>query len=675
MNKTTLAARAAELRSQLNYHSYRYHVLDAPVITDGEYDALFHELRTIEEQHPDLIAADSPTQRIPAEPRSDLPKVRHVAPVLSLSNVFDAAELRAWRERIGKLLSAGTVLDFVVEPKLDGLSVVLTYVDGVLTLGATRGNGEIGEDVTPNLRTINALPLRIPTSSDGPPAPPRLVVRGEVFYRLPAFEALNRQRSEAGEPLYVNPRNTASGSLRQLDAGITARRPLEIACYTILDGDGDLPQTQWDVLNTLYAWGFPVMLAHSALFADLEELIAYVEGWESRRKTLDFEIDGLVIKVNDLGIYHELGVVGKDPRGATAFKFPAEERTTRLLDVGVNVGRTGVLTPYAILEPVEVSGVTVKQATLHNFDDIAQKDIRRGDTVIVKRSGEVIPYVVGPVIDLRDGSETPIRPPALCPVCQSPVIRDEGEVAYYCSNPQCPERIVRAIEYFASRGAMDIDGLGERIVRQLVAEGRVQTVADLYYLSREDLAGLEGFADRKIENLLNAIDVSRRNAPARLLAALGIRFVGSVVATLLMDHFRSFDRLLEAGEDDLLAVDGVGPISAAAVAAYFADPQNRALIEKLRGGGVILETAARRQESDRLTGLTFVLTGTLPSLSREAAQALIEAHGGKVTSSVSKKTDYVIVGEKAGSKLDKAQSLGVPVLDEPGLLELVAGEL
>ncbi len=666
------ARRAAELREQIHFHAYRYYVLDSPVITDAEYDALFEELRRIEREHPELITPDSPTQRIDAVPRSDLPKVRHIAPVLSLANAFNEDELRAWYTRISKLLSPETRLDFVVEPKLDGLSVVLTYENGVFTQGATRGDGIIGEDVTPNLRTIRRLPLHIPADPDGPPAPPRLVVRGEVFFRLPVFEELNRRRVEAGEPPFVNPRNAAAGSLRQLDARVTAERPLDLACYQILGGEGeDLPTTQWDVLHYLAGLGFPVMTQYSRHFDNLDAVLDYIKTWDEKRQRLDFEIDGLVIKVNNLAVQEALGVVGKDPRGLIAYKFPAEERTTRLLDVGVNVGRTGVLVPYAILEPVEVSGVTVKQATLHNFDDIAAKDIRIGDTVIVKRSGEVIPYVVGPIADLRDGSETPIVPPDTCPYCDSPVVRAEGEVAYYCSNPECPERQVRAIEYFVSQGAMDIEGLGDRIVRQLVGAGLVRNVADLYFLKMEDLLSLEGFAEKKAQNLLDAIDASRTRPLARLLTALGIRGVGSTVAELLLEHIPSLDGLMNATQEELESIPGLGPHTASAVVEFFSDEWNRRLIERLREGGVRLEMEEKAQASDKLAGMTFVLTGTLPNLTREQATELIEAHGGRVTGSVSSKTNYVLAGENPGSKLDKAVQLGVPIIDEAGLRALL----
>lgn len=670
MSKTP-TERAAELREQVNYHSYRYHILSSPVITDGEYDSLFRELQQIETEHPELLTPDSPTQRVGSEVRSDLPKVRHVVPILSLSNSFSDEDLAAWRERIGRLLPANLQLDYTVEPKFDGLSVVLTYEDGLFVLGATRGDGVIGEDVTPNLRTIKRMPLRIPVDRDGPPAPKRLVVRGEVFFKVKDFEALNARRVEAGEPPFINPRNSASGALRQLDPKISANRPLNMAIYTVLDGEGDLPRTQWDTLHYLSALGFPVLLDLCAHFDTLEEVSAYLKTWETRRKKLEFEIDGLVIKVNDLGVAADLGIVGKDPRGAMAFKFPAEERTTKLLDVAFNIGRTGVMTPNAVLEAVMVSGVTVKQATLHNFDYVTEKDIRVGDTVIVKRSGEVIPYVVGPVADLRDGSERPIKVPETCPFCGHAVVQEPGEVAVYCSNPDCPERLVRYIEFFASKGGVDIDGLGEQIVRQLVDAGLIHDVADLYFLTRDQLLGLEGFAEKKADNLLASIEASRGRSLTRVVAALGIRGVGETVAALLVSHIASIEALAASTQDELQTIEGLGPQISGEIVRYFADPRSVALVEKLKAGGVRMEPEIRQRASDKLAGLNFVLTGALPTMTRDEAGALIELHGGKVVGSVSKKTSYVVAGESAGSKLDKANELGVPVIDEAGLKALI----
>lgn len=673
MSQQDIAARAAELRQALHEHIYRYNVLNAPVITDAEYDALFQELKTIEAEYPDLVTPDSPTQRVGSDLQSDMPKVAHVAPVLSLSNTYSRDEILAWRERIGRLLPENARLDYVVEPKFDGLSVVLTYTNGVLTLGATRGNGDIGDDITPNVRTIRTVPLRIPVSSNGPAVPSPLVVRGEVLFLKKDFEALNKRMAAEDLPLFVNARNTASGALKQKDPRVTAARPLTMYCYAIMDAGGPVPATQWETLTYLQALGFMTASEVIRHFDDLEDVIAYTQAFEGRRHSLPYEIDGLVIKVNHHATFADLGVVGKDPRGAIAYKFPAEEATTKLLDAVANVGRTGVLTPTAILEPVFVSGVTVKQASLHNYDLIAQKDIRIGDTVIVKRSGEVIPYVVGPIVAARTGIERPIVPPTICPVCASPVARDEGEVAYYCTNPDCPERVARNIEYFVSREAMDIEGLGERGVRLLLSQKLVHDEADLFTLTADDLLPLEGFGEKKVQNLLDSIHSAKDRPLARLVSALGIRGVGGTVAEMLVRHYTTMDALAAATSDDLQTIEGMGPHTASTIVEWFANPRNQALIEKLRAAGVrmIEEPQIDTTATDRLAGLTFVLTGTLPHLQRNEAKALIEKHGGKVVGSVSKKTSYVVVGDEPGSKLTKAQELGVPLLDEVGLLELI----
>jgi DNA ligase (NAD+) len=583
-----VAARAAELRRLLHEHNYRYHVLGAPVITDPEYDALFNELKALEADYPELATSDSPTRRVGSDLQSDMPKVAHVAPILSLGNAYSADEIRVWRERIGRRLPENYRVEYVVEPKFDGLTVVLTYIDGILTLGATRGNGEVGDDVTPNVRTISTIPLRIPVSTDGPSVPSRLVVRAEVLFLKRDFAALNQRMKEAGLPLYVNARNTASGALKQKDTRITAARPLTAYSYAIVDADGSVPAAQWDTLQFLRAAGFLVADGVIRRFDDLEDVIAYVEGFVANRHDLPYEIDGLVIKVNDLGTFNDLGVVGKDPRGAVAYKFPAEEATTRLLGVDANVGRTGVLTPTAVLEPVFVSGVTVKQASLHNYDLIEQKDIRIGDTVIVKRSGDVIPYVVGPIVAARTGGEQVIRPPERCPVCQSPVGRDEGEVAYYCTNPACPERIARNIEYFVSRGVMDIDGIGERGVRLLLEQGLIHDEADLFTLSGDDLLPLTGFAEKKVQNLLSSIEAAKKRPLARLIGALGIRGVGSTVSELLVRHYHSIDALAAATSEQLQQIEGFGPHTASAIVEWFSKPHNRNLIEKFRAAGVRL---------------------------------------------------------------------------------------
>jgi DNA ligase (NAD+) len=673
VNQQEISSRAAQLREILREHNYRYHVLAAPVITDAEYDALFAELKAIEAEYPELIVPDSPTQRVGSDLQADLPKVVHAVPVLSLGNAFGADDVRVWRDRIGRLLPENADLDYSVEPKFDGLSVILTYIDGVLVLGATRGNGEFGDDVTANIRTVRTVPLRLPVSPDGPRVPARLVVRGEVLFLKHDFEELNARMAAADLPQYVNARNTASGALKQKDSRVTADRPLTMYCYAILDADGDVPTSQWETLSYLRELGFLTADGVIKRFDDLERVIEYVEGFAARRNSLPYEIDGLVIKVDDHATALDLGVVGKDPRGAIAFKFPAEEATTRLIDVVANVGRTGVLTPTAVLEPVFISGVTVKQASLHNYDLIAQKEIRINDTVIVKRSGEVIPYVVGPVVAARTGVEKTIEPPAMCPVCDHPVVRDEDEVAYYCSNPACPERVARNIEYFVSRDAMDIEGLGERGVRLLLANNLIADEADLFTLQAPALMDLEGFAEKKVENLLASIENAKKRPVSRLIGALGIRGVGNTVGELLVRDFHSLDALASANTEELEAIEGLGPQTAQAISGWFANPHNRNLIEKFRNAGMSLheDVIVDETATDRLVGLTFVITGTLPNLKRNAAKALIEKHGGKVGGSVSRKTSYVVVGADAGSKLTKAQQLGVALLDETALLAMI----
>jgi DNA ligase (NAD+) len=672
VSEQDLAARAAELRRELNEHIYRYFILNEPIITDAEYDALYHELKQIEAEHPELITPDSPTQRVGSDLQADLPKVRHVRPMLSLGNAFSADDVRAWHDRIRRLLPPDTPLDFVVEPKFDGLTVVLTYRDGVLEQGATRGNGEIGDDVTPNVRTVRSIPLRIPVNPREPAPPGRLIVRGEVLFLKKDFEKLNERQISEGLPPYANPRNTASGALKQKDARITASRPLTAFCYSIVDADSDVPDTQWETLQYLKALGFQIADDVARRFDTLDEALEYIESFHSHRHDLPYETDGLVIKVNSHAIYEDLGVVGKDPRGAIAYKFPAEEVTTKLIGVTHNVGRTGVLTPGAVLEPVAVSGVTVRQASLHNYDLIRLKDIRIGDTVIVKRSGEVIPYVVGPVLGTRTGAEQPIEPPEICPVCASPVQRIEGEVAYYCPNPACPERVARNIEYFVSRGAMDIAGLGERGVRQLLAAGLIQDEADLFTLNPADLMTLEGYGEKKVENLMRSIEAAKDRPLDRLVGALGIRGVGSTIAALLVEHFRSVDAIARASQAELEQINGLGPHIASAIVEWFGEERNRALIEKFRRAGVRLEQEPAAQPvSDALAGMTFVLTGTLPTLTRAEAEALITEHGGRVTSSVSQRTSYVVVGAEPGSKLQKAQQLGIPLLQEDELLDLI----
>jgi DNA ligase (NAD+) len=661
------------LVKEINRHNYLYHVLDEPVISDLEYDRMILELHGIESEHPDWVTPESPTQRAGAQVSERFVKVRHPAPIISLANAFSKEDLLAWGERNARLDDRVGKASYVVEPKIDGLSVVLHYIDGDFVQGATRGDGEIGEDITANLRTVRSLPLHIPVQAGGPRPPHRLVVRGEAFMYVSEFDKLNQRLEEAGEKTYLNPRNTAAGSLRQLNSQLTASRPLTLLVYTIVATDGTVPQTQWDTLIYLRDLGFPV--TKDAIFcANLMDAVrTVVEDGPALRDRLPYEADGMVIKTNDLRLAAELGTVGKDPRGAIAFKYPAREVTTRLNDIGVNVGRTGVLTPYAILEPVEIGGVIVKQATLHNFDYIAEKDIRVGDRVLVKRAGEVIPYIIGPVVQARSGVESPYRPPETCPTCGQPVEHLPGEVAWFCVNSACPAQLVRNLEHFVSRGAMDIVGMGIKIVEQLVGANLLHDAADLYRLSKEDLLKLEGFKDKRADNLVVAIDTSRTRPLERVVYALGIRGVGEVGTADLAHNYADIDHLARATELELQEIEGIGPNIAQGIVDWFARSTNQVLLEKLKAVGVWPEASSGKASTPSgsvLAGKTFVVTGTLPGLSREEAKEFIQNHGGKVTDSVSKKTDYLVVGENAGSKLEKARELGVTIIDEPALREL-----
>jgi DNA ligase (NAD+) len=665
--------RMQELREQINHHNYRYHVLDAPVISDYEYDKLLAELRKIEADHPDWITPDSPTQRAGAPPADKFVKVAHPKPILSLANAFNAEEVHAWLERIARLDERVYETDFVVEPKIDGLSVVLHYQDGIFVLGATRGDGEIGEDVTLNLRTVRSLPLKIPVDPQGSEPPAEIVVRGEAFITIPDFQKLNESLEEAGERTYQNPRNTAAGSLRQLDPSLTASRPINLLIYQIVSSSEPPPNTQMGTLELLRSLGFPT--PNGRYCRTLDDAIQACQEEGDKRDEYVFELDGMVIKINDLRLSEDLGIVGKDPRGAIAFKFPAQVVTTTLLDIGVNVGRTGVLTPYAVLDAVEIGGVIVRQATLHNFDYIREKDIRVGDRVLVKRAGDVIPYIIGPVDDARDGSQAEYVPPEICPACGQPVEHFEGEVAWYCVNAACPAQLIRNLEHFVSRGAMDIVGMGIKIVEQLVHEGLLNDVADLYALQRDDLLKLEGFAEKKVDNLLAAIEASKSQPLARLLTGLGIRGVGEVMAVDLANHYRDIDELSNATLDELQEIEGVGPNIANAIIDWFDRSANQKVLAKLRSHGVWPRQAQIQLEirpPQTLAGLTFVITGTLPTLSRDDAKEFVQNRGGKVTGSVSSNTNYLIVGENPGSKLEKAQELGVKVLDEAGLMNLAA---
>lgn len=668
--------RYEELKRDIQFHNYRYGVLDDPVISDFEFDQLLVELRAIESEHPEWITPDSPTQRVGGEPAERFVKVRHPASILSLSNAFDEDDVRSWFNRIGRLDERVETADFVVEPKLDGLTVVLHYRNGVFVQGATRGNGVVGEDITTNLKTIKVLPLRIPVPKNSTQAPEYLVVRGEVFMFIQDFHELNRRLEEEGAKTYLNPRNTAAGSLRQLDPSLTALRPLTLLTYDIvaLEG-GTQPETHQELLKKLQSLGFPVVEAEYC--PTLEAAISAAQVLRDRRDELAYEADGSVIKINNLALSEALGVVGKDPRGAIAYKFPAQVVTTNLLDIGVNVGRTGVLTPYAVLEPVMIGGVIVRQATLHNFDYIEEKDIRVGDRILVKRAGDVIPYVIGPVESARTGDERVYKPPEVCPACGEAVEHFEGEVAWYCVNAACPEQVIRNLEHFVSRGAMDIVGLGIKIVEQLVEAGLLHDVADLYYLKSEDLQDLEGFADKKVSNILQAIEVSKERPLARLITALGIRGVGEVVAGDLAARYFDLDTLGNATIEELQTIEGIGPNIGKAIVDWFEKTANREVLRKLKSAEV-WPSRVSSQEADEipqtLEGLTFVVTGTLDGFSRDEIKDYINSHGGKVTGSVSSKTDYLVTGENPGSKLDKAQELGINVIDEAALGNLAGAE-
>ncbi len=680
MTNQTIRSRYEELKTEINQHNYRYHVLDAPVISDAEYDKLMNELKKIEAEHADWITPDSPTQRAGAKAADRFEKVRHPAPILSLANAFGADDARAWFERVRKLDERVASAKFVVEPKIDGLSVVLHYRDGVFVQGATRGDGEVGEDITGNLRTVKTIPLHIPVDNKGPKPPRYLVVRGEAFIPIKEFEELNHQLEEAGEKTYLNPRNTAAGSLRQLDPALTASRPLALLVYQIVYSEGgQIPTSQWELLQYLKSLGFPITDV-AKRFDDIESAIAYTETWNTRRDELTYEADGMVIKIDDLNLAAELGFVGKDPRGATAFKFPAREVTTKLLDIRVSVGRTGVLIPNAVLEPVEINGVIVERATLHNFDYIAEKDIRVGDRVLVKRAGEVIPYVIGPVVDVRTGKERKYKPPQVCPVCGQPVEHFEGEVACYCVNAACPAQLQRNIEHFVSRGSMDINGLGFKIVEKLIDTSAIKDVADIYTLTRESILEAVTKKDRKTEkeppgkiadNLLVAIAESKNQSLPRLVTALGMRGVGEVSARDLASHFGNLDALSKATVDDLQQIEGIGPNIAKAIMDWFARPANQKILKKLKAIGLWPIAQGKKERGEgKLSGLTFVVTGTLPMLSRDGVKAFIESNGGKVTDSVSMKTTYLVLGAEPGSKFEKAKSLGVKIIDEDGLRKL-----
>jgi DNA ligase (NAD+) len=670
MSKVPPDQRAAELRALLLQASHDYYILDRPSLSDAEYDRAFRELQAIEREHPALRTPDSPTMRVGAEPASALAKHTHLVPMISLGNAFTEVELSEWESRIARLVGDDAQrAGYVTELKIDGTAVSLTYENGVFTTGTTRGNGIVGEDVTANLRTLRDIPLRL----RGDDVPPLLEIRGEVYLPFSLFEKLNEERVAAGEPVFANPRNSAAGSLRQLDPANSAKRPLRFFGYTVALPPGAVVpfETQWELLDTLARWGIPVApnRQRCATMAEVHEWARDVE--QRLRAELDFAIDGGVIKVDSLRLQDELGVVGgREPRWAIARKFAPDIAETKLLDIQVNVGRTGSLNPFAVLEPVEIGGTTVKLATLHNFDLIRSKDLRVGDVVQVKRAGDVIPQIIGPVPEKRDPNDMPkvTRIPTKCPSCGTPVERDEEEVAIYCPNVLCPDRQLEAIVHFASRGAMDIRGLSYARIEQLIAAGFVHDVADLYDLTSEQLTSLERFADKSADNLIDAITASKQQPLSRVLFGLGIRHVGQTAAQLLARHFGNMEVLSKATAEDILALRGIGETIAVALVAFFHDPSAATLVTKLAAHGLTLSEPVSVAVGGAFKGMTFVVTGTLPTLSRGDATALIESQGGRVTSGVSKATTAVVVGEEAGSKLEKAKTLGIETIDEAELL-------
>jgi len=669
-NQEKIKEQIENLRAEINRHNYRYYVLDSPEISDAEYDGIIRELQRLETEYPQFLTPDSPTQRVGAAPIEAFGVVEHPLPLLSLGNVFSREELLNWYTRISKL-AAGEQFNLVCEHKIDGLAVALTYVDGKLTTGATRGDGFRGENITQNLRTIRSIPLSVPKE-----APPRFEVRGEVFLPKAGFHKLNQERAAEGQPLFANPRNAAAGSVRQLDPRITAKRPLDIFIYALGWAEGKTtPPTHWETMSYLKSLGFKIN-PNNRLFTSIKEVADFYDSWVSRRDELPYEADGIVVKVDRLDLQEQLGNIGHEPRWAIAYKFPAIQGTTRLKKIEINVGRTGTLNPYAVLEPVLVGGVTIKSAALHNEDDIRRKDIREGDWVIIQRAGEVIPEVVGPIKSKRTGQEKEFdlleklydskkgRP--VCPVCGAEVVKPADEVMYYCSNAACPAQLQQRLEHFASRGAMDIRGIGESQSAMLLREKLVKDVADLYYLKEktEQLLKLERMGEKSITNILDAIERSKETPLPRLIFALGIRHVGIETAEILAREFGSIDSLANASKEELTSIPAIGPKIADSILAFFSQEENRNIIERLRKAGVKLETGVAKQKELPLTGMEFVLTGRMENLSRQEAEAKIKNLGGTTKSDVTRKTTYLVVGADPGSKLTRARELGIKQLTE-----------
>jgi len=661
---------ANRLRGEIRRHDHLYYVLDSPEVSDAEYDSLFRKLQKLEEKYPELVTTDSPTQRVGGQPLEKFGELPHAIPMLSLSNVFEESELMEFDARVKRTIGNGNRVDYVVEPKLDGVALELVYDNGVLKSGSTRGDGYTGEDVTANVRTIKAIPLKV--KSEGCFAAATLIdVRGEIFMDRAEFDEFNRSRDEAGLSAFANPRNAAAGSLRQLDPKITAKRPLKFLAHGVGRVEGPMPDTQMELLEGLHALGLPANLSHTRLCGGINEALSHYRELEKIRERLPYEIDGAVVKVNSLADQVALGLKTRSPRWAVAFKFEPVQATTKILKIEVNVGRTGALTPVAIMEPVGVGGVTVSRATLHNQDEIDRKDVREGDTVLIQRAGDVIPKVVRVIREVRPSHSQPYSIPDKCPVCNSQAIRLESQAAKRCVNVSCPARLKETIRHFASRGAMDIEGLGVKLVEQLVDRELVHDPADLYALKKETLASLERMAEKSATNILDALERSKNVSADRFLYALGIPLVGEHVARLLVEAFRDIDTLSRQNADEIQKIYGIGPEVAQSVAVFFREPRNENMIARLLNAGVapVSPPAPEAGAKTPLAGKTFVFTGTL-SMERANAKAAVEAAGGNVTGSVSRKTDYVVVGDQPGSKYDKAKELGVTILTEDDFKEL-----